>query len=784
MNHSQYKSLLYFLILTLISLVFLTGCGRGYKEETAVVEDTKVSDSEEGYKDETIEELDVQDTLNKNNLKISVKYGMNGYIKQERYTRIHAKVENFGKDYKGVFQVILPGQGNHNIMYQEEVEVLSGQTKELELHLPMNIESPEFHYRFLDEDHMTVVEKDAKVKVLYGREVLFIGVLSKNQTGYRYLQKMNTKVFHLNKDDISDDYLGLNSLDVIVMDDFDITTLSKQQQGAIEQWVRDGGSLVLEAKEATVPWKDSAFYHLVENNQGTNGTYLTKYNLEFGNIQVAKQNLKLEYDNSKEIGTDIGKEIIFNKSNTKQLQITDQYTASIYNYRIFNTLQVVSDKEIPKVGRYIIVLVIYILMVGPVLYFILKKKEKRHFTWILVPLIAFLFTGIIYALGMNTRISKPYGRYLTYAKIGENGIIKEDTYLKITSPDNNVYEVSIRKPYEVATITDGSQYHSHHNMEAPDYDVYSTAITKEDNQTILSLQDYSAFTPVYFKTSNETTLEGSYEYNISDTMDEITGSFTNQLGYSLHKAAIYSNRVIIPMGDIKDGESVRVDELEKINISTPDSLYNSTAIDKVVGGTVKDGGPRVYRMHHALSSYIENSLVRTSYENYLIAFVEETKNSKMSDAMDIESVGMKLVIIPLTVNETNKQGDIIIPTLDPYLSDAQGYYLDPYRYLPEEKIEVTYTFNKEDNIKSIHYSERGNEEFDNSKKAGFQGTINFYNYKTKDYDLIFESEKKKSVTNLSSYLDENNTMRIQYNAKILNDRANYVPILSATKEAN
>lgn len=56
---------------------------------------------------------------------------------------------------------------------------------------------------------------------------------------------------------------------------------------------------------------------------------------------------------------------------------------SILNYDIASKL--------PPVTIYLVILLIYILCIGPVVYMILKKRDKRECMWLWIPCLAVLF---------------------------------------------------------------------------------------------------------------------------------------------------------------------------------------------------------------------------------------------------------------------------------------------------------------------------------------------------------------------------------------------------------
>lgn len=766
------------LLITMTLSVLFIGCS---KRNVIVKEEiTNVTWEESETKEAKHEDSNGVESFKVDNMDVSVNYGLNGYVKYGEHFRIHAKLTNYGEEYNGYFQITIPGENDDNVVYKQEIIVGTEETQDVEFVIPMNGIGDQFYYKFTDKWNKTVVENTAVVKILYDQDIAFFGILSDGNSEFKYLEDNKIKLYYLGEDNIPDDYLGLDSLDAIIIHDYDLTLLTQAQQNSLLHWVRDGGSLILDNESG----KD-IFRNELQENKGIKTTYFTKYNIEFGNIQLADIDLNISDDQIQTVGGNILDETIHNLGEMKQLHNGNRYGGIYYNYRIYDALSIPEAKEIPEVGGYILVLLIYILFVGPILYIILKKKDRRHLTWILVPMIAILFTMIVYSLGLNTRVTKPYAKYLTYAKIGEDGLVIEDTYFSLTSPFNKEYSATFDKKSYIGIITNQQVYMSDSQLKDHDYSDYTRAVVQEENETTLRMRDFSSFTPSYFTGKRETTTEGSYEYYITDDIDQVNGKFTNNLGYDLTNSAIMCNGTLIPVGNIEDGKTVDINNASGSSYSSPNSFYYTDVIEKIAGGNLNSKDTGVLRKRKALEIYIEDSMVNMTMDNYLIGFSEQKETSGIMDSLNIESQGIKVMVIPLNVINKSKDGDEILSSIDPYITDSDGYTLDVYRYMPNDVIDVKYTFEEDDKIKSIHYSKRGNLEFNTESEVGFFGTIYFYNYKKKDYDPVFWSGKTGSISDLSPYFDEENNLLVKYMAETdnLRNTANMIPVLSAKKEA-
>ena len=632
------------------------------------------------------------DTFTIQNLNFNVNYGFGGFVKMGQHFRVQCKISNLGEERDGVFQVIIPGEENNNGVYQQTVHLEPYETKNVELVILMNGISDQFQYRFINEENKTIVEKTATVKLLEDSRDVFFGILTKEQKEVRYLEDGNKELYYLSQDTIPEDSLALESLDGIIIGNYNVEKLSKLQYNAILQWVKEGGSLILD--------HNSQKYFNISQTTPQN-KFFTKHNVEFGTVLILNQDLNTIFTEPESVKSELWKEMIRNLGESKLVSQNKKNVSTYYNYRIKELLSIPNSKEIPKVGSYGVVLGVYILLIGPVLYLVLKKKDKRHLTWILVPGIAITFTIIIYLVGSTTRITKPFGKHLTFTILGEDGTVVENTYFSLTSPYNNSYEVSFDDNYNVSILSNQYGYMDTSQIDL-DYSGYTQLVNNNEKETRLFLKDFASFKPLYFSGRKTTTQEGRYDYHIEDHIEEITGEFTNHLGYDLEYTGIMCNGTMLPIGKIKNGETVPIKSTLDNNYATINSVYFTDVIDQIAGGSYQSEDSNTRKRYNALAVYLEDSMINLTNNNYLIGFPKKSGDKSIMDSLNIKSQGVEVVVIPLDIASTHEYGEESIRKLDEYATDTDGYSIDIYRYMPEETIDIRYTFGNEDRIKEIN----------------------------------------------------------------------------------
>lgn len=158
--------------------------------------------------------------------------------------------------------------------------------------------------------------------------------------------------------------------------------------------------------------------------------------------------------------------------------------------------------RLPKVAAYTVIVVVYLLLIGPGIYFYLKRRGIYRYYLPAVTLGAFLFTGIIYALGVKTRFREPF---VTYASIldtsGEEA--EEATYMNIRSPYNKPYSVSLKPGYEVRPMTRSYYYDAVSAVRFTGEEEYHTNFVYQPERVEIKMRDTVAFSPNLFTLRRE-----------------------------------------------------------------------------------------------------------------------------------------------------------------------------------------------------------------------------------------------------------------------------------------
>lgn len=754
-------------------------------------------------------EKNSEKTIESDRMIMKLTYGYGKYVKFGRYMRIHANITNLDKDFTGKICVLVPDKSEESILYSKNISIAKGETKEIEFSIPVTFINGIVQFSVTDEKEEKVLEKEVRILVETDINMSFIGILSDDYSALNYLSTNKTRTILLDAETFARDAKALDMLDIIVINNFNTKKLNEQQYEVLKDFVQNGGSLVLGTgstgnktlqlfqddfltgtmkdltketiyfdEEKKVKVKKDVQNIILEDSKSLlqqNGKpYIQKKEAGLGSICLFQFDLSLEQDLWKTVGEKISELIQKSMSKTKQQQLKNDYQSNTGAYSASTSLSVTDSKSKPKVENYAIVLFIYLFIIGPPSYLIMKRLDKRNFIWIFVPTCAVVFTVIIYFMGSNTRLKEPIMSYMSIIK-ADGSSAQEEAYFQVMTPSNRPYEIDMSADYSVSAASLDSWYTSDDNL--PDY---SVEINYGSEQNRLIMKNVSAFKSSRFKATAPKKINGFVTSKINFDDFKYKGTITNESEYDLKDAVAILEGEIYKIGDFKAGETKKLEECKSYKYRT-NNVYGMELASKLMGKEPYNTDDANYkRRFYTLEYYLAENIYRS--ENQVFGFID--KNKTLLEDIPTKKEGVQLLAFSLDVNY-QKGKETIIPNITSYYELTEGSY--DYNNIIYEPITFDVPFNKGDHITSLIYSKELNPEFDHTQAAGgFSGKVMAYNNDTNNFDVIFESGTEGELKNLKPYLNEENTMKLKFTPEQkqgnYTDTENYIPTLSVTKE--
>lgn len=682
-------------------------------------------------------------------VEIQLDWGFSGNIKNGSCVPLKVKVINGGRSFSGLLTVQVPVQGEGQALgdtlwmgntpygqiagsrvysYEKEISAAEGET----LTETFYLELPAFESRL----YVSVTEKGRErasttvtLNPSENQQRLMVGIISASQEELDALDGMQVKLdgdfpqeafvraIALDAEDIFPNPRALEHLDLLIADPD--TKFTPQQQQALETWQEDGG-FYLEKDERSC-------LQMVED-------------LIYGEHQ----------------------EEFYQKLNN----------AGTYTFGETGVLSSVPVKKNPSAMKYLILLLIYIFLVGPGIYLILKRKNARRYLWLAISGLSVFFVILLAILGRDTSVRAPVLTCSgTYSQSGD--LWQENLKLGIQAPYNNEYQLYLDASYRLLPWeigTDGGKISGSIRGEQ-----ISLRLGEEKNK--VTIRSVPSFKQNFFSLQREQRKEEKELVTsvLTGTDRLVNGEITNHTPYSIGAAVLaMKNRVAI-LGEIPAGESVNINQAQL-------ESCGMIALDDFIKDRLDFSG---YPFPEYQAGYYTQILTDIIYgleddEVILFGIVENP------DLSFQENSGYKIYgTVTARINLSIGWNDGILnycPNLEIYGQSEDNSFsgIDNVLYKQEQTVDYPVK-----NAETVSFSS-------GSQEAGryyqpFNGTVAFYSWTQGVYAEIENWEKTFSKEELAPYLSSDGTLRVQYRISTAGQegrKSTMLPYISAVRKAD
>lgn len=735
-----------------------------------------------------------------------VRIGFDGHVIPNEITPIRIEIKNNFKNIDGKVQLLIVEERFRQqqridlyTAYSKRITIAEGSTKVINMESRFNKNGGLF-IRILDKENNIVFEKRVRYLNLKSPDDLYIGVLSEDIDTLRYLSKTYSKIgnqsskSHFNlvelDENIPENYKTLEMFTAIVINNFDLEKLNSKQQVALRKWVESGGLLLIGTgsnyqktlkglndeinflnikgtETIKAPALDSEDPLVLLNADLEDGERITIkgeevlpiYHKEIGdgNVVITSFDLALSPFGNWDENDEFMNELI-NKylSNARKTYVGRNFKRHHY-HRLDNIVSYLPYNLLPSVKTIVVILVLFILLVGPINYLILKRMDKREHIWLTIPLVVILFSGSIYVLGFETRLRQPIVNNVSIVNV---------------NPKTNTAKVSVNsglmgfKNGDWDVVYDnGSEVFMPNNREHDtlrrfsDEEIITEYLFDKEKHLILNRAGVLDVERVSNNYDLELDNKLSGDFKLVD--GSIVGKINNLSNLDLEDAVIFFGGSYKKLGDIKSGDK---SEEIKLTISKAKAYTNRDWHDIIDSLYRPYHGRRSNSSNEDLDDILNVNIKRDilEYSNqasinknrfFMLAWNRDQigKSIKINNK-EAKTLDRNLIILPLTIDY--KKGDTVaIPygvlypdIVDIYKMDSEkednvvygeGYVVlgfKPEKNIELKAMEIDYSLNKH----------RGKHE------------MFIYNFTTEKWEKTDKSNIYIDSSNKKDYYDENN----------------------------
>lgn len=753
-------------------------------------------------------------------LTMDITYGYGDLAKGDRYLPVRVSLNNQGTEaFSGTVELLTTTSSREPYEYVYPVSVDPKESLEQVYYIPLGVKGDQIFAALRGADGSEVIRKRLKLNISSDVSETLVGVYCDDPDGMNYLDgvglrygAVKIKLIPLTADEAPENFLGYDQMDLLLITDYDLNRLSSKQQAAIVKWVEHGGTLLFGGGAGYKNTMGSLADQLLGPSYGEPEPMEVNLGAEYSqnspqdavlNITCAPFHLKnsttlipgdglplLSYTHKgegriaaaafdlRDIGefcrthpsfTERFMTLVLGDAAVDQLSQPDFYGFSNLYFNVQGLINTGNVTRLPNVVLYTVVIVFYLLLIGPILYHVLKKNSVQRYYLGSVAACSLLFTAIIFVMGVKTRFRAPFFTYATVLDEAE-GKQTEETLVNVRSPYNKPYTVAFDPSYTVRPITKSYIYNDMTAAKFTGEEPFKAALIFGNDKTELRIRDTVAFTPKMFSLKRETATHGlGFAGNITYFNGTLTGSVINQSDRRLEDAALLLYGKVVLLGDLDPGQEVR---LEGREILTYPLNYMYALAQTIAGGdqySSADIKNKNYMLaqerSRLLAFYFTQSMKEFMPDARLVAFGSRKNNQDFLAGGGFTTEGLTMVTSQLPVKQ-EQDGKVYRCVLAQEPKVISGTYQEQYNSIyANESAVIEYSLGNDIDVQQLTFEQMSPIYRENPRYpylSMFRGSMYFYNYNTGHNDLMEDGKTEYTARELRPYLSPDNALTIKY----------------------
>lgn len=729
-------------------------------------------------------------------IKLNLTYGYQNTAKAGRFLPLRIDMENTTEEtFAGYAHVYLAESGSSMYEYRYPALVEAESATSLAVNIALGTGVNQLLVTAEGRDGTVYGSRRIGLDVASSDAELIIGLLSERADALSYFQGVSlydgllrSRTVQLDPEKMPQDETELDQLDLILISDFELSRLKANEAAAINRWVSGGGTLLLgsgsRGNSALSPYYDELLRTELspgecsvdmgveaDGQEVYQSLYAAPVYLFGGRERLLSDGAPMlsvvsrgagliavsayDFCELQRFGTeqpayvDLLLREILGERRLDRLSVSAT-EKSLRNYWDIELLLNRSDlSKLPGVGLYLLLLLSYVLLIGPVLRLLLRGQGALRLYRPAVLLLSCLFALLVWVMGINTRLS---GSFLTYVRWKDYSAdsIDETDILNLRSPYGEEYGMDIKTEYGVYPMLKGTDYTGDLSELRAGGDIADTSISYFRNHTALRIRGEAPFTAKYFELHNKIPNTGEhFEGEVRYFDGALSGTVTNGTAQTLYDAAILLYGRLIRLGRLEPGQTVPLSRLSVETVPVQNSAWTASRIANGSGRALLG-----YYLSSELNGYFSHAKLIGFFHDDPLDFTENTQ---------IERYGVTMALASLPLTE-ERDGEAEYPALSLEPEAESGDYEDN-TISPLFPAVLSYSFGQGEKLLKLRFeslslpSSVTEESF---RLLPFQGSMSLYNYRSGGYDNVDYRTAALSGEALAPYLNEENVLRIRY----------------------
>jgi hypothetical protein len=577
-----------------------------------------------------------------------VNAGFNSRYRDSNWVPVQVSLRNDGADFNGFISISVPApsvsitRSSPTLTYQQAITLPTSAQKQVTLNVPISLgdqgSTQAITVNLLDANDQKVSSETTTLRSI-GPSDIFVGILSDQTTGFAPLNTVpladptaSVLVEPLNASSMPTMAEVLKNFDLIILDDFTTSNLSKDQLTTLQNWVNWGGSLIvvggptwrrslsplpadllpvsltgtktLSTKASLLPvggpTKGGPVPHLTSDP--VLGAVIASTALPSAHSTVAlasdttpllvqkKQGLGmvcyLAFDPTLNpvltwsgIGAlwqglllrTLGDQLLTSGTNIAQSG-TSMLTSDDSSGGFRGLLQSSLPNMLPPTWLILALLLGYVAVLGPVRLVLVRFLKQRDWSWRITLSAIVIFSALGYTLALQQKGTSIVSSSISILQLGQPDAhgtpAHATTYVGVYLPSQGNFQVNIPGSNLVQTYTESS---SAQGLPA--------TIVSAENGTSVKLQGTNTWSLRTLVTKQDRHVSGSIIPHLTFYSNNLLrGTVTNSLPYALNNAYLLISNHFQALGNMAAGETRAVSlTVENLPSSTNNLIQTSLA---------------------------------------------------------------------------------------------------------------------------------------------------------------------------------------------------------------
>jgi len=525
---------------------------------------------------------------------IKAKGTYGNYTKQGAWLPLQVEVANQGKDLQGSLRVIPNDAQFDTLDYVSSAVLPQGSIKAFNFYLPVQGALTSVIIELTSGDK--VIAKQTVSLIALSNNQWVIGLLDRSEEGFSSLSGLKQtnwltpELCTVKNADLPEKAELLNLFNVLIIDDVNLK-LTQGQATALTHWVSRGGILVVGGGSGwqkvlpnlppeLLPVKVSGVENItlsalpgslsepvsealsgpvqIADLQSSQGKELfseqghplaIKSQLGDGQVIYLAFDPALEPISNWSGAKVLWKDLLINeKSDLANGSVSSQFGGSFFNGQsnnlngIANALGNIEDMVLPSLRNMALILGLYIFLAGLVNYLVLKKLDKREWTWITVPVLAIVFVGLIYFTSFKTRPAEVISHQINIVDVKPGTSLAKVTAITgLFAPTHETYHLQLQGRQLIGALPNidgGIGMGSGATNQRPSANI---SVEQTPEQTNIEFRQMRSWVMRGFSSVGDASLTGAISGEITYQDNKWLATLTNSTHYNFTDGVIISS---------------------------------------------------------------------------------------------------------------------------------------------------------------------------------------------------------------------------------------------------